>query len=120
MNQTIGANAPKGIMDILNSSKALMVQQGQTTLSQIMVGLGLAMATSHGGLAKVMKARLLDFFMGKDTKVKQMHQCFYKGGLFEDLMFHLKQGANSFHTDFPQGECVRLVDDSKTKDIQLV
>ncbi len=39
-----------------------------------MVGLGLAMATSSGGFAKVMKARLLDFFMGKDTKVEQMHQ----------------------------------------------
>jgi hypothetical protein len=25
VNQTIGANAPKGIMNILNSSKALMV-----------------------------------------------------------------------------------------------
>ncbi len=97
-----------------------MLQQGQTPLSQIMVGLGLAMATLHGGLAKVMKARLLDFFMGKDTKVKQMHQCFYKGGLFGELMFHLKQGANSFCMDFPQGECVKLMDDSKTKDIQLV
>jgi hypothetical protein len=74
VNQTIGANAPKGIMDILNSSKAFMVQQGQTTLSQMVVGLGLAMATSNGGFAKMMKARLFDFFVGKDTKVEQMHQ----------------------------------------------
>ncbi len=40
----------------------------------MVVGLGLAMATLNGGFAKVMKARLFDFFMGKDTKVEQMHQ----------------------------------------------
>jgi hypothetical protein len=28
------------------------------------------------------------------------------GGLFGNLMLHLKQGANSFHTYYPQGECV--------------
>jgi hypothetical protein len=40
----------------------------------MVVGFGLAMATLSGGFAKVMMARLLEFFMGKDTKVKQIHQ----------------------------------------------
>lgn len=83
----------------------------------MVVGLGLAMATSSRAFAKVMKARLLGEGYQGETNAPMAST---SRGLFGNLMLHLKQGANSFHTYSPQGKCVGLVDSSKTKDLQLV
>ncbi len=41
------------------------------------------------------------------------------GGLFGDPMPWLEQKVNPFHTNFLQGTCMKFVEGSKTKDIQL-